>query len=265
MMSVLNATSHLYPSITHHQNALQQIVSPAGLTGNAWLGFGTGNCSVGNSLSAADQNMHKQFENLFVAYNTAPLVNESRLLINHISCRFTMTTNSVSPVPTIAYVYTVRCRRDSPMTALYLFNQGIIAKNFNNIPNTVGLAPLGVQSINATPFDSSLFCKHFIILSAKTYRIAQGDSIQLQLNRRRPPREISSTDINTMIPALGNISPNACLKGWTTGFLVLFRGAPNDAAQYPSVTMTFEMDVIYRFRVLRDSLAHGALQAVSQP
>jgi len=270
--SVQNSISSLYPVCTHHLSYGRILSTTIPLPSTFYFyPIYSLNADVNNSLSADDQEINQQLENIFRAYSPlppgggtqpSPLSTESRILFTDCQSTLLLSAYSDNPAAAIVTVYTLVARKDSAVTANRLFNNGIVSKNLGSIPNQTGLGALTPNQASATPFDSSLLCRSFLITNIKKVQISPGDSIELQMRDRRQ-HEISTLDFNFMFGT--NDVSLASKRGLTRGYLVRVLGAPASQVSVTAVNVSTVLRNVYRFRILSDQLAHGAFQLTSQP
>lgn len=259
------AISSLYPFNTHHLNFAQvSAVAAASQTSYFIIPYYTGNSSVSASVNPSDRSYHAQMEQIFTAYATNPQTTESRILFTDCDVEVTLASVNDSPIAAIVTMYFVRCRRNSLISMPLLYERGIAAKPFSNVPNNTNLVPLTVNNLSATPFDSSLFCKHFLITSVKKLRLESQSSVTFKMRDRRI-HSVSSEDINYNYTALGQPIANSCIKGLTKGVLIFFHGTPNAGQQSASVQLAANANIIYRFKVMQRQISSSASQSVINP
>lgn len=167
-----------------------------------------------------------------------------------------MNAASTNTTVTIVTVYHCWARRDSSFTPLQLYEAGILAKG-NNYLNPSGLISVTPTFLQVSPFDSPVFCRHFIIKNVREFRISPGNNVSLQL-RDRHDYTINSVDVITNNASL---TDSTCvMQRYTEGYFISFRGAPT-TVEAPAVSVSFDIDSNYRFRVIANSLARSAFQA----
>lgn len=159
----------------------------------------------------------------------------------------------------IVDVYHVTCRRSSEASAEYLFEQGFVNKSFTVLdPN--GTAQLSPLQLGNTCFDSTHFCRYFLIKNVRQFRISSGNLITLNLTDRKEYTVNSSIFTPTFNSSGNSLGTMNCVKGLTEGYFLIFRGGPVSGAGATGVILNISAQVDYRYRFMESHLATARVQ-----
>jgi len=144
-----------------------------------------------------------------------------RQIMSH-GCVMEVTVRNVGVNSATVNCYRVMCRRDVPSgygNIVNLYDEGFRrAGQVSEVPLT-GANPWDSQIradfISATPFQSSLFCRHFTIIRRTKYELSPGQFFSMVTKESKLRRANMTTFQTRMAKA-----------GWTEGFFFDFNGVP---------------------------------------
>lgn len=143
--------------------------------------------------------------------------------IMSMGCTMEVVVRNVSPNQMTVNAYYVVCKRDVPAgyaTIEALYDEGFRRAGRVSEDPLTGSNPWDPQidstAISATPFQSSLFCRHFTVMRRTKYELSPGHYFTV-LTKDTKQRKLYMTS------AIGN----AFKKGWTEGWFFDFQGVIN--------------------------------------
>jgi len=137
--------------------------------------------------------------------------------------------------------------RGIPLDITFAGNYNSVAnlfdKGFNEtVANTGSTSTLISSDIGADPFMNKTFCESFKIIDKKTYVLTTDHPVSLELKDTKYKKMKKNQFANF-----------SCLKGWTTGFLVIARGVPNGSAATDVLNLSFSYRRKYCVNLIEDS------------
>lgn len=149
---------------------------------------------------------------------------------------------NVGSNPMIVDLYYVRCRKTFGLAGADTLNnaQGIYALGFvkqgqiEDVEegNSVGSAKSYPTEVGTTPFQSSLFCQTYKVLSKKRITIAPGNTVSMTLKDAKN-RLVNATDTRARI----------CMRGLTHGYFFQIYGVPGLSGATP--VQALASDIIF--------------------
>ncbi|AFR11830.2 capsid [Niminivirus] len=149
---------------------------------------------------------------------------------------------NVGANPVIIDLYYVRCRKTFGLTGADADNntQGIFSLGFvkqgvivdEEDGNTVGSNRQFALTVGSTPFQSSLFCQTYRILSKKRITIAPGNTVSMTLKDSRN-KVVNAMDTRARI----------CMRNLTHGYLFQLYGVPGLNGDVPVTALA--SDVVF--------------------
>lgn len=189
-----------------------------------------------------------------------PDVNRRNRAMRCTSSAMELTIRNTGTNPALVNVYRVVCRLNFPFVGFNLeslYEQGFVysgritevtqpveGTGNDGLPPPLGMwdPQIGPLDLVATPFQSSLFTKHFTIYRRTKYQLSPGEEFSLLLKDSRP----KYIDMNRM-------RGNSFVKGITHGYFVDFQGVPELVAGDPpttrSATATLSIQKVVRYSI----------------
>lgn len=107
---------------------------------------------------------------------------------------------------------------------------------------------IGVTTLGYTPFDSNEALRYIVIKSKQRYYIGAGQAVSFHRTIKfKRPISIISEDLEETASDTDNWSAK---RGLTRGLIVTVKGLPNGANAAAAVTLAYNCQVKYRFKVL---------------
>lgn len=153
-----------------------------------------------------------------------------------------ITNTGLVPAGTTIYVdiYTIYCRRD-----VFQYNgaSDFCANTYGDSGNlSGGTTALSSTAFGVTPFQNPQFCSHFKITDVKRTVLEPGQTYNLQMKDHKS-RNYFYNKTNKVV----------CLKGWTKGFLCIFKGAAGYNQQDVASNVAVEALRTYTYDYIQDN------------
>jgi len=188
-----------------------------------------GSNAAANDLGAQDLKQVVNDSNNLITTNTNKLQFKSAYLDLY------LTNTGQTPAATTIYVdiYTVYCRKD-----VYQYNgvSDFCANTYADSTTLAGGTALASTVFGVTPFQNPMFCSHFKIGEVKRVVLENGQTYNIQMK-----------DHKIRNYYFGKTEKVVCLKGWTKGFLCVFKGAAGYNAQDVASNLAIECLRTYTF------------------
>lgn len=175
-----------------------------------------------------------------------------KLYVKHSTLELTMrNTGTNDALIELYYHYGTKPSADglSPST---LYDAGFIKQAQASDPNTgnvIGTAQLSAQTVGTTPFQSSLFCKHFKIYKRQKFRIPAANEINVVIHYGKP----FTVDMDWA-------KNHSTDRRWH-GILIQQQGSPSQTTIAQATTVTYLATRRYNFKMFRDNLPKDAFDA----
>lgn len=228
------------------------VTSPNGSSASvAWTMYGLNGTNNPNQNTNNDigQTMYEMDSPSWTDWESSTLSAENhRLHALHGTMEVTIVNTGTQDA--LVEVYHIRARRrveSSMQNPNHLYNIGFNKQGPTYEPDGTGQvgAELTPTELGVTPFQNSLFCRHFNIYQRQKFRIPVGGEVSFV-----------KTDRRRRTYTLGGVKPFAWDRN-TSGVLVQFQGVaagggvPNPAVE---ARLTFSVIRRYRFKFTRDDL-----------
>lgn len=180
---------------------------------------------------------------------------EQKLQFDNATIDLTINADGSNQDVAIVDVYHIWARKDSSSAIDEAYVSGIVNKQVPP-PDPTNTTSITSTALHSTPFDSSVFCRLFLIKSKREFRISPGNNITLQL-RDRKEYTISTEDYLPNYVSSTNLVWNTIIQKYTEGYAVFYRGAPRPNVSAAAVTLNCQVTVNYRYRIMSQSIPHA--------
>lgn len=166
--------------------------------------------------------------------------------ILHLGCDVQLVLKSCSECPIEVNVYHVISRRDTALSILMAWSQGL-TDTYKQYIDTYANAVPQVTALGVTPYMSTPFCQHFKILANRRTTLAPGESHRVYLKQKC----MKLFDASHFTQ-----SADSNRKGWTYHTIVLIRGLISNDLEgdvgVPGVKVNYEVKQKYRWRLVNE-------------